>query len=270
MRFMRGDRKQVWFCEMTGDLPQNVSRYMNTVTPSVDFLAALAKNANISLDWLVLGRGKMEFGEIDLSGVPYDVLQIEASRQRLQLEQNLMRLQKEFPSGETLTMEAFAQRGVKAGLFKASPETKALLAEPIVIDAESVPADWRGHYVPIIGKIAAGKGFDTLEAESYPAGIAATYLKAEGVPMSAVAVQIAGDSMEPEYHHGQIVIVDCKRRATRGVCCVLERMETGERMARIKKLVIRGLQATLVSLNPKYEPLPVPLENIEAFALWKG
>ena len=129
------------------------------------------------------------------------------------------------------------------------------------------------YYVDILqseGKIAAGKGFDTLEAESYPAGIAATYLKAEGVPMSAVAVQIAGDSMEPEYHHGQIVIVDCKRRATRGVCCVLERMETGERMARIKKLVIRGLQATLVSLNPKYEPLPVPLENIEAFALWKG
>ena len=38
---------------------QNVNRYENGTTPHTDFLITLSTKENVSLDWLLLGKGRM-------------------------------------------------------------------------------------------------------------------------------------------------------------------------------------------------------------------
>jgi transcriptional regulator with XRE-family HTH domain len=55
---VRGDRSQRQFARDLGVFQQNVNRYENGTTPHTDFLITLALRENISLDWLLLGRGR--------------------------------------------------------------------------------------------------------------------------------------------------------------------------------------------------------------------
>lgn len=55
---IRGSRSQRSFARELGVFQQNVNRYENGTTPHADFLITLALKENISLDWLLLGRGK--------------------------------------------------------------------------------------------------------------------------------------------------------------------------------------------------------------------
>ncbi|MEE8240538.1 MAG: helix-turn-helix domain-containing protein [Nitrospirales bacterium] len=55
---IRGDRSQRIFARELGVFRQNINRYENGTTPHADFLITLALKENVSLDWLLLGRGK--------------------------------------------------------------------------------------------------------------------------------------------------------------------------------------------------------------------
>jgi len=55
---IRADRSQRSFARELGVFQQNVNRYENGTTPHADFLIALAMQENVSLDWLLLGRGQ--------------------------------------------------------------------------------------------------------------------------------------------------------------------------------------------------------------------
>jgi DNA-binding transcriptional regulator YiaG len=57
---VRGDRSQRQFARDLGVFQQNVNRYENGTTPHTDFLITLAVKEEISLDWLVLGKGRMK------------------------------------------------------------------------------------------------------------------------------------------------------------------------------------------------------------------
>lgn len=57
---VRGSRSQRSFARELGVFQQNVNRYENGTTPHADFLITLALRENISLDWLLLGRGARE------------------------------------------------------------------------------------------------------------------------------------------------------------------------------------------------------------------
>jgi len=57
---VRGNRSQRSFARELGVFQQNVNRYENGTTPHADFLITLALRENISLDWLLLGRGPRE------------------------------------------------------------------------------------------------------------------------------------------------------------------------------------------------------------------
>jgi transcriptional regulator with XRE-family HTH domain len=59
---VRGDRSQRQFARELGVFQQNVNRYENGTTPHADFLITLAIKEKISLDWLLLGQGKMKRG----------------------------------------------------------------------------------------------------------------------------------------------------------------------------------------------------------------
>ena len=54
---IRGDRSQRSFARDLGVFQQNVNRYESGTTPHADFLITLALQENISLDWLLLGKG---------------------------------------------------------------------------------------------------------------------------------------------------------------------------------------------------------------------
>ncbi len=55
---IRGDRSQRSFARELDVFQQNVNRYERGTTPHADFLITLALKENVSLDWLLLGRGK--------------------------------------------------------------------------------------------------------------------------------------------------------------------------------------------------------------------
>ena len=56
---VRGKRSQRQFARDLGVFQQNVNRYESGTTPHADFLIAVALKENVSLDWLLLGRGRM-------------------------------------------------------------------------------------------------------------------------------------------------------------------------------------------------------------------
>ena len=56
---VRGNRSQRQFARELGVFQQNVNRYENGTTPHTDFLITLATKESISLDWLLLGKGRM-------------------------------------------------------------------------------------------------------------------------------------------------------------------------------------------------------------------
>ena len=56
---VRADRSQRQFARDLGVFQQNVNRYENGTTPHTDFLITLATKESISLDWLLLGKGRM-------------------------------------------------------------------------------------------------------------------------------------------------------------------------------------------------------------------
>jgi transcriptional regulator with XRE-family HTH domain len=57
---IRGTRSQRTFARDLGVFQQNVNRYENGTTPHADFLITLALKEEVSLDWLLLGRGSRE------------------------------------------------------------------------------------------------------------------------------------------------------------------------------------------------------------------
>ena len=54
---IRGERSQRSFARDLGVFQQNVNRYESGTTPHTDFLITLAVRENVSLDWLLLGKG---------------------------------------------------------------------------------------------------------------------------------------------------------------------------------------------------------------------
>lgn len=133
------------------------------------------------------------------------------------------------------------------------------------VAAEELPEgeDWRGRYVPVIGRLAAGEGVDTLEAESLPAGVAASYLLYKGAPTGAFAVRVVGDSMEPDYRPGDMVVVDPARPVREGLACVIVQAD-GDRLARLKILEKARGGWRLRSLNPAHPPVDLPGKRLVA------
>jgi transcriptional regulator with XRE-family HTH domain len=59
---VRGERSQRQFARELGVFQQNVNRYESGTTPHTDFLITLAVRESVSIDWLLLGKGRMRRG----------------------------------------------------------------------------------------------------------------------------------------------------------------------------------------------------------------
>ncbi len=56
---LRGARSQRGFAHELGVFQQNVNRYESGTAPHLDFLITVAHAEGVSLDWLILGVGRM-------------------------------------------------------------------------------------------------------------------------------------------------------------------------------------------------------------------
>lgn len=125
----------------------------------------------------------------------------------------------------------------------------ALLDYEETIQAE----DRAANIIPLpkaIYKVSAGTGaylgpemFETMNVDSTPE-----------TRRAAFAVEVAGDSMEPTYHDGDILLVERREDIPAGAIGVF----TVDGDGYVKK---RGADA-LISLNPAYAPIPVTEETI--------
>ena len=59
---VRGGRSQRQFARDLGVFQQNINRYESGTTPHTDFLITLALKEQVSVDWLLLGKGKLKRG----------------------------------------------------------------------------------------------------------------------------------------------------------------------------------------------------------------
>jgi repressor LexA len=97
-------------------------------------------------------------------------------------------------------MRRLAEKGANAG------EITALLAETKLTMKDGKSSLAAGRLVPIINKVAAGYPTDFNDLD-YPVGIADDYVRCPDLhDPNAFAVRVVGDSMEPRFCEGDIVI----------------------------------------------------------------
>ncbi|MBE3097855.1 MAG: helix-turn-helix domain-containing protein [Planctomycetes bacterium] len=113
--------------------------------------------------------------------------------------------------------------------------------------------------VPIINKVAAGYPQEFTDL-GYPVGIADDYVTvpAEMGDPSAFAVRVVGDSMEPRYHEGDIVILSPAAQVRSGDDCFVRFAMAGglnEGEATFKRVFFDAEdRVRLQALNERYAP----------------
>jgi SOS-response transcriptional repressor LexA len=110
-----------------------------------------------------------------------------------------------------------------------------------------------GNWIPIINKVAAGypRDFDDL---GYPVGFADDYVLAPDLnDPNAFAVRVVGDSMEPEFRQGDIVIFSPAASVQSGCDCFVRFQNPYE--ATFKRVFFDAKnQIRLQPRNEKYPP----------------
>ena len=118
-----------------------------------------------------------------------------------------------------------------------------------------------GSLVPIINKVAAGYPADFNDLD-YPVGIADDYIRCPDLhDPNAFAVRVVGDSMEPKFNEGDIVVFSPASQVNNGDDCfirfTLPHETTFKRIFFDQHNTIR-----LQPRNEKYSPLMIPAERI--------
>lgn len=109
-----------------------------------------------------------------------------------------------------------------------------------------IPDEQGGIYVPVLGEVAAGLGaWADNRIDDY---ILEGSLKEEG---EHIYLKVIGDSMYPEFHEGDYVLVDCSLAVDSGnYAVVIVDNDNGV----VKKVVYEEDYIELISVNPMYPP----------------
>jgi repressor LexA len=121
---------------------------------------------------------------------------------------------------------------------------------------EKKPEITAGRLIPIINKVAAGYPADFNDLD-YPVGIADEYIRCPDVhDPNAFAVRVVGDSMEPKFKEGDIIIFSPKAEVHSGDDCFVRfaspHETTFKRVFFEKDEVVR-----LQPRNDKYAPMMI-------------
>jgi phage repressor protein C with HTH and peptisase S24 domain len=126
---------------------------------------------------------------------------------------------------------------------------------------DGADADRPERRIPLIGLVQAGSG-GFFDDAGFPVGGGWEEISFPGVrDENAYAVEITGDSMEPVYRDGDIIIVSPNSTPRRGDRVVV-RTRSGEVLAKIlKRQTAQKLE--LASFNVKHDTIVVPTKDVE-------
>lgn len=128
---------------------------------------------------------------------------------------------------ERLMAELSKLRGVIAQIRGGEADEDELAAPDADFVADSREELWAGVVVPVINRVTAGYPHHFTDLD-YPAGIAEEYIRCPDVhDPQAFAARVVGDSMEPDYCEGDIVVFSPNAVARSGDDCFV-RLEPGE------------------------------------------
>ena len=122
-----------------------------------------------------------------------------------------------------------------------------------------VPAN---RQIPIINSVAAGYPAEFTDLD-YPAAIADDYIAVpEVTDPNAFAARVVGDSMEPDYREGEVVVFSPQVDTPDGSDCFI-RLERNNQTT-FKRVYFEddGRTIRLQPINPKYPPQTVPREAV--------
>lgn len=132
-------------------------------------------------------------------------------------------------------------------------------------NVEGIPT--AGRLVPIINNVAAGYPMD-YDDKGYPPGGADDYVRCPDLhDPHAFAVRVVGDSMEPKYRQGDIIIFSPAVAVNTGDDCFVRMSDPHE--TTFKQVFFE--QAGDIRLQPRnhqYPPIMLPRERING--LWKA
>lgn len=114
--------------------------------------------------------------------------------------------------------------------------------------------------IPLIGFAKAGKG-GYFDDAGFPAGGTWDEITVPGVKdLNAYALEITGDSMQPVYRQGDIIVVSPNATVRRGDRVVV-RTKRGEVMAKIlQRQTSKGIE--LASFNPEHETKQLTTDEV--------
>jgi phage repressor protein C with HTH and peptisase S24 domain len=117
--------------------------------------------------------------------------------------------------------------------------------------------------VPIIGHVIANPTEDGyFDDMGFPPGAGEGYVPWATRDRNAYAVRVKGDSYQPRYRPGEVLVVEPNAANVSGDD-VIVRTKDGRKM--LKKLQYqRGTEITLGSINDRYSPLSISVEEIES------
>jgi repressor LexA len=128
---------------------------------------------------------------------------------------------------------------------------RLLEVSELEVDKPSLPVA-PGQLVPIINKVSAGypTDFDDLD---YPVGVADDYIRCPDVhDPNAFAVRVVGDSMEPNFKEGDIVVFSPAAEVNNGDDCFVRFSSPHETM--FKRVFFEP--DNMVRLQPRNEKYP--------------
>jgi repressor LexA len=159
---------------------------------------------------------------------------------------------------ENLRLRHVVQRMVKKHGRKG--DLKRLLTGTNVDDKRSVLSP--GVLVPIINRVAAGYPVDFNDLD-YPVGVADDYVRCPDLQdPNAFAVRVVGDSMEPKFHEGDIVIFSPAAEVHNGDDCFVRFTQPHE--TTFKRVFFEANKTVrLQPRNDQYSPTIVDGKRID-------
>lgn len=140
-------------------------------------------------------------------------------------------------------------------------KTDAVQVDTLLAESEKASVS-AGRLVPVINKVAAGYPADFNDLD-YPAGVADDYVRCPDLhDTNAFAVRVVGDSMEPKFNEGDIVVFSPAAEVHSGDDCFI-RFAMPHETAFKRVFFEPDDKVRLQPRNDKYPPMIVDGKRID-------
>ena len=170
----------------------------------------------------------------------------------------------EHNQAENNRLKGLIKELMNSGTTKSAKKTKEILANITTVGTEQKQPR---NLIPIINKVSAGYPADYSDLD-YPPGGADDYVRCPDLnDPNAFAVRVIGDSMEPKFQEGDIIVFSPSRKVESGDDCFVRISDPYE--ATFKRVFFEDNETLrLQPRNQNYSPIFMPASKISG--LWKA